>query len=72
MRRAWKVAVALAGAVLLSACSHGPVVLGHPNPPPPPGYKVICATSYGPFVTASTGCRGVLAPDDRVILHAKG
>jgi hypothetical protein len=72
MRRAMKFAGALAGAVLVSACSHAPVVLGDPNPPPPPGYRVICNTWSVPLATASTACTGVIAPEDRVVLHAKG
>lgn len=72
MRRGFTAAAALVGAVLLSGCSHAPVVAGHPNPPPPPGYKVICNTWSAPVAAASTACIGVVAPEDRVVLRAKG
>ena len=74
MRRAFTAAGVLAGALLLSACSHAPlaVAAGHPNPPPPPGYKVICNTSPAPIAAAATSCIGVIAPQDRAVLRAKG
>jgi hypothetical protein len=73
MRRAFTTAAVLLGTVLLAACSHAPVVaVGHPNPPPPPGYKVICATARVPIAAAETNCIGVIAPDDRVVLRVKG
>jgi len=72
MRRAMVAAGVLAGAVLLSACSHAPVVAGHPNPPPPPSYKVVCNTWRAPIAAASTACIGVIAPQDRVVLRVKG
>jgi hypothetical protein len=58
--------------MLLAACSHAPVVVGHPNPPPPPGYKVICDTARVPIAAAATSCIGVIAPQDRAVLRVKG
>ena len=72
MRGAFTTAAVLLGTVLLAACSHAPVVVGHPNPPPPPGYKVICDTARVPIAAAATSCIGVIAPQDRVVLRAKG
>jgi hypothetical protein len=72
MRGAFTTAAVLLGAVLLGACSHAPVVVGHPNPPPPPGYKVICDTARAPIAAAATSCIGVIAPQDGVVLRAKG
>jgi hypothetical protein len=69
--RVFTAAGVLAAALLLSACSHAPLV-GHPNPPPPPGYKVICSTSAVPIAAAATSCIGVIAPDGRVVLRVKG
>jgi hypothetical protein len=72
MRGAFTTAAILLGTALLAACGRAPVVVGHPNPPPPPGYKVICDTARVPIAAAATSCIGVIAPQDRVILHAKG
>jgi hypothetical protein len=72
MRRVFTAAGVLA-ALLLSGCSHAPIVaVRHPNPPPPPGYKVICSTSPIPIAAAVTSCIGVIAPDDRVVLRVRG
>ena len=73
MRGAFTTAAILLGTAFLAACGRAPVVvMGHPNPPPPPGYKVICDTARVPIAAAATSCIGVIAPQDRVVLHAKG
>lgn len=72
MRGAFTTAAILLGTALLAACGRTPVVVGHPNPPPPPGYKVICDTARVPIAAAATSCIGVIAPQDRVVLRVKG
>ena len=72
MRGAFTTAAILLGTALLAACGRAPVVVGHPNPPPPPGYKVICDTARVPIAAATTSCIGVIAPQDRVVLRVKG
>jgi hypothetical protein len=73
MRGAFTTAAILLGTAFLAACGRAPVVvMGHPNPPPPPGYKVICDTARVPIAAAATSCIGVIAPQDRVVLRFKG
>ena len=68
-----KLALAAASLAGLSACGSPGLVMRHPNPPPPPGYKVLCNTWRIPIEAAYTYCTPVIdRRDERVVIRAKG
>jgi len=67
-----KLALAAACLAGLSACGSPALVMSHPNPPPPPGYKVLCDTWRVPIEAAYTYCTPVIDRDERVVIRAKG
>ncbi|MFL5146078.1 MAG: hypothetical protein ACJ8DP_22435 [Microvirga sp.] len=61
---------------VLGACStsHLAGVAQSPNPPAPPGYRVVCSSVPTVLNGYTTYCTPVLAPviEERVIVRAKG
>jgi hypothetical protein len=66
----------LAAAGLAGCASSGSAkYVTTPNPPPPPGYRVECTTSYGIawrfFYDVDSDCQPVLAPP-QIVIRARG
>jgi hypothetical protein len=54
---ACKTVLALGALALLPACATTVTpATGHPNPPPPPGYRVECVTTALPFYYRDARC----------------
>ena len=72
MASTWKIALAAAGLSGLAACTNA-VVTQHPNPPPPPGDRILCGTAMLPLAQAHTHCTPVIAPAaETVVVRARG
>ena len=76
MRLFVKIASALAFASFVGACSTSHIggVAMSPNPAPPPGYKVVCASHPTILNGFTTYCEPVIGPviEERVVVQAKG
>ena len=77
MRCSIKVAIALAAASsVLGGCSttHFAGIAQSPNPPPPPGYRVVCESTPTILTSYTTDCVPVQARviEERVVVRAKG
>ncbi len=69
---ACKTVLALGALALLPACATTVTpATGHPNPPPPPGYRVECATTALPLYYRAARCMPVTRPEGAAV-RARG
>ncbi len=68
----WTAALALGALSLLPGCATTVTpAAGHPNPGPPPGYRVECTTTALPLSYRTAACAPVVRPD-RSVVRARG